>query len=195
MKNRKAKIIRQTKETDVAIELSLDKTKPISINTSIGFFDHMLTLLAYHGNFSLKIKAKGDTQIDNHHLVEDVGITLGKAFDKALGKRSGINRYGSFLIPMDEALSYLSLDISGRPFLDYDVKFKPNSTEFDYDLLEDFFYSLAINSRITLHISLKRGRSNHHIAESIFKGLGRSLSQAVSFDNKKSGIPSSKGRI
>ncbi|MCB4790613.1 MAG: imidazoleglycerol-phosphate dehydratase HisB [Elusimicrobia bacterium] len=195
MKNRKAKIIRKTKETDIKIEINMDKPKPIVVKTSIGFLDHMLTLLAYHGNFSLKINACGDTHIDNHHLVEDIGISLGMALDKALGKRTGINRYGSFLIPMDEALSYVSLDISGRPFLDYDVKFKANSAEFDYSLLEDFFYSFAINSKTTLHISLKKGRSNHHIAESVFKGLGRSIEQAAGADPKKKGIPSTKGKL
>ncbi|MBN1621665.1 MAG: imidazoleglycerol-phosphate dehydratase HisB [Endomicrobiales bacterium] len=195
MKQRKSKIARVTKETKIKIDLNLDKIKPIKIKTSVPFLDHMLNLAAYHGGFSLIVKSSGDTEIDDHHLVEDIGIALGMAFDKALGNKKGINRYGNFLLPMDEALSYISLDLSGRPYLDYKVKFKPIKCGFDFDLLEDFFYSFAINSKITLHISLRKGRNNHHIAESIFKGFGRSMSQAIKIDTRKKRIPSTKGKL
>lgn len=195
LKQRKARILRKTNETDVKLELNLNSSKPVAVDTTIPFFDHMLNLMASHGNFSLKIKACGDTEVDNHHLIEDIGITLGSAFNKALGKKKGIKRYGSMLLPMDEALSYVSLDVSGRPYLDYSVKFKAAKSGFDFELLEDFFYAFAINARITLHISLKKGRSNHHIAESIFKALGRSLGQAVMVDSKRKGVPSTKGKL
>jgi len=192
---RKAKIVRKTKETSVTAELNLDRAKPVRISTTVPFFDHMLTLMAYHGGLGLAIKASGDTDIDDHHLVEDVGITLGKALCKALGGKKGINRYGNFLLPMDEALSYVVIDVSGRPYLSYKVKFKPQCSGFDFDLLNDFFYALALNSGITVHIELKKGRNNHHMAESIFKGFGKALAQAVSIDKNKKSAPSTKGKL
>ncbi|MFH1369643.1 MAG: imidazoleglycerol-phosphate dehydratase HisB [Elusimicrobiota bacterium] len=195
MKARKAKVSRKTKETEVSVEIGLDRISTAKIGTTIPFVDHMLTLMAYHGDFGLKLKACGDTEIDDHHLVEDIGITLGQALSKALGSKKGINRYGSFLLPMDEALSYVAIDVSGRPYLNFKVKFKNQRTGFDFDLLNDFFYALAINAGITLHIEMKSGRNNHHIAESIFKGFGRALSQAVSPASKRKGVPSTKGRI
>jgi len=195
MKQRKAKVIRKTKETDIVVELDLDRSTPVRIDTSIPFMDHMLTLFAHHGTVSLTVKAWGDTEIDDHHLVEDIGISLGQALSKALGSKKGITRYGNFLLPMDEALSYVALDLSGRPYLQYDVPFKFLKSGFDFDLLQDFFYALAINAALTLHISQKKGRNNHHIAESIFKGFGRALRAAVSPDLKRKGIPSTKGRL
>jgi imidazoleglycerol phosphate dehydratase HisB len=195
MKSRYSKVIRKTKETSVEVELNLDKAKPIRIETGIGFLDHMLQLLAYHGEFSLEISASGDTQIDDHHLVEDVGITLGQAFAKALGSKAGIARYGNFLLPMDEALSYVAIDFSGRPYLEYDVKFQAGNSRFDFGLLREFFYAFTINAGITLHIEKKKGKNNHHIAEAVFKGLGRSIAQAVAFSNKRKGVPSSKGKL
>lgn len=192
---RKAKIHRNTKETDVSIELNLDKSEPVLIETTIPFLDHMLNLMAHHGGMSLTVKASGDTEIDDHHLVEDIGITLGQVFLKALGEKLKINRYGNFLLPMDEALSYIALDLSGRPFFEYKVKFKNEKKGFDYDLLQDFFQAFAFNSAMTLHISLMCGRSDHHIAESIFKGMGRALSQAVKIDARKKGVPSTKGKL
>lgn len=195
MSSRKAKVARRTKETNISVELSLDRAVSPKISTSVPFMDHMLTLMAYHGSLGLKVKAAGDIEIDDHHLVEDLGISLGQALAKALGSKKGINRYGSFLLPMDEALSYIAIDLSGRPFLSYKVKFKPQAQGFDFDLLNDFFYSLAINAGITLHIEMKKGRNNHHIAESIFKGFGRALAQAVAVDRKKKGVPSTKGKL
>jgi imidazoleglycerol-phosphate dehydratase len=157
--------------------------------------DHMLSLFAHHSAFSLQISAKGDTEIDDHHLVEDIGITLGQALKKALGSKKGINRYGNFLLPMDEALSYVAIDISGRPFLEYKVNFKYMKQGFDFSLLKEFFYAVAINAGITLHIREKAGSSNHHIAESVFKGFGRALRQAVEINKKQKGIPSTKGKL
>jgi imidazoleglycerol phosphate dehydratase HisB len=192
---RKAKIIRKTKETSVTVDINLDGAKPTGISTTIPFFDHMLTLMAYHGGIGLSVKAKGDTEIDDHHLIEDTGIALGKALAKALGSKKGINRYGNFLLPMDEALSYVVIDISGRPYLGYKVKFKSQPAGFDFDLLEDFFYALAINAGITAHIELKKGRNNHHMAEAIFKGFGKALAQAVSAAKNRKSVPSTKGRL
>jgi len=155
--------------------------------------DHMLSLLAHHALVSLNISASGDTEIDDHHLAEDIGITLGQALKKALGSKKGINRYGNFLLPMDEALSYVAIDISGRPYLEYKVNFEHRKEGFDFGLLKEFFYAVAINAGLTLHINQKKGTNNHHVAESVFKGFGRALKQAVSKDRKQKGAPSTKG--
>jgi imidazoleglycerol-phosphate dehydratase len=182
MKERKFKLIRQTKETKVEVALNIDVEVPYSsIATTIGFIDHMLTLFAMYASICLTIKATGDTYIDAHHLVEDIGITLGKTLRKALGSKVGIMRYGFFLLPMDEALNYVSLDLSGRFFLDYDVPIVQNDlcSSFNYNLIYDFFYALADNTGMTLHIKTIKGRSNHHIIESIFKAFGISLKQAM----------------
>jgi len=195
MKNRSARIVRKTKETRVEIALNLERPSPVKIRTTIPFMDHMLVLLAAHSRMSLSINAKGDTAIDDHHLVEDIGITLGQALKKAIGNKKGINRYGNFLLPMDEALSYVALDISGRPYLEYKVNFKHRKEGFDFGLLKEFFYALAINAGITLHVKEKAGSNNHHIAESVFKGFGRALRQAVQIDKGQKGIPSTKGRL
>ena len=195
MTKRQGDVKRATRETTVAVSVNLDRAKPVSINTTIPFMDHMLELLAHHAKISLKVRAKGDTEIDCHHLVEDIGIVLGQALKKALGKKVGIARYGNFLLPMDEALSYVSLDLSGRPFLEYEAKIKFQKLGFDFSLLKEFFYALAINAGITLHISMLKGSNNHHIAESIFKGFARALGQAVSLDPKQKGIPSTKERL
>jgi imidazoleglycerol phosphate dehydratase HisB len=196
MKNRSAVQKRTTKETNISISLNLEKPGKVSIDTTLPFMDHMLNLFAHHAGFSLTIKAKGDTHIDDHHLVEDIGITLGAAIKIALGDKKGITRYGNFLLPMDEALSYVALDISGRPLLDFGVKFSKQCGErFDYSLLKEFFYALAINSGITLHISMKKGSNNHHIAEAVFKGFGRAISMAVARDAKNKKIPSTKGLL
>lgn len=195
MKQRKAKIDRKTKETQVSIDINLDKPGSAKIDTSIPFMDHMLNLFASQAKIGLKIRAWGDTKIDDHHLVEDLGITLGLAIKKAVGDKKKISRYGNFLLPMDEALSYVAVDLSGRPYLDYDVKFNLIRVSFDFDLIEDFFYALCVNSGMTLHISLKKGRNNHHIAESIFKGFGRAFGYAVKIDARQKGIPSTKGKL
>jgi imidazoleglycerol-phosphate dehydratase len=182
MKKRKFKLIRQTTETKVEVDLNLDVEIPSSyIKTSIGFLDHMLTLFTTYSGICLNISAKGDTCIDAHHLVEDIGITLGKTFKTALGSKVGIMRYGFCLLPMDEALNYVVLDLSGRFFLDYDVLIIKNDlyNSFNYNLIYDFFYALAYNSKINLHIKTLKGRSNHHIIESIFKAFGIALKQAI----------------
>ncbi|OEG71843.1 imidazoleglycerol-phosphate dehydratase [Candidatus Endomicrobiellum trichonymphae] len=193
MKQRKAKITRKTKETDIAVEINLDNISPPLVSTSIGFLDHMLELFAVHSGIGFKIKAVGDTHVDDHHLVEDAGITIGQTLKEAVGDKKGIVRYGHFLLPMDETLSYIALDLSGRFYLSYkaDIKFQKNG--FNYDLIQEFFYALASNAGITLHIKMIKGRNNHHIAESIFKAFGRALGQAVSYSKSKKTVPSTKG--
>jgi imidazoleglycerol-phosphate dehydratase len=192
MKQRKSKIARKTNETDIKVEVNLDKASKPQISTTVGFLDHMLELFAAHAGISLEIKAFGDTHIDDHHLVEDTGITLGKALKEALGDKKGIARYGHFLLPMDEALAYIALDLSGRFFLSYEAEIKFQKTGFNYDLIQEFFYALACNAGITLHIKMIKGRNNHHIAESIFKGFGRAFGQAAAYSKNKN-IPSTKG--
>ena len=191
---RTAKIERKTKETDIKIEINLDGEGKYSINTSIPFLDHMLSLMSKHGLFDLKIKAKGDIDIDDHHTVEDVGITLGKALRQALGDMKGITRYGQASVPMDEALAEVRLDISGRPYLVYKVEFPKRSKikDFDPDLIEDFLQAFVSNSSITLHVQSHYGRNTHHIIEAIFKALGRALRQAVTIDPRVKGVPSTK---
>ncbi len=192
---RKSKINRKTSETDVRLEINLDSSKKSSIKTTIPFMDHMLDLFSAHAGINLNIDAKGDTHIDDHHLVEDIGITLGQALKTALGDKKGITRYGHFLLPMDEALAYVALDISGRPHLSYEADIKFQKDGFNYDLIQEFFTAFVNNAAITLHIKMMKGRNNHHIAESIFKGLGRALAQAVSINKKNKKIPSTKGTL
>ncbi|MDI6727936.1 MAG: imidazoleglycerol-phosphate dehydratase HisB [Thermodesulfovibrionales bacterium] len=194
---RKAKVERRTKETDISVEINLDGSGKYSINTSIPFLDHMLSLMCRHGLFDAKLKAKGDIEIDYHHTVEDVGIVLGKAIKQALGDMKGISRYGQASVPMDEALASVSLDISGRPYLVYKVEFPKKSKlkDFDPDLIEDFLQAFVSNSGITLHVNILYGRNTHHIIEAIFKGLGRALRQAVTIDPRIKGLPTTKGKL
>lgn len=194
MKKRSVVEKRATKETNITVAINLAKPGKGAISTSIPFMDHMLGLFAHHAGLSLKIKASGDTRIDDHHLVEDMGITLGYAIKRALGDKAGIARYGNFLLPMDEALAYVALDLSGRPLLDFGVKFARHSGErFDYSLLKEFFYALAINGGMTLHINMKKGANNHHMAEAVFKGFGRAFAMAAAKNKKSRAIPSTKG--
>jgi imidazoleglycerol-phosphate dehydratase len=193
MKQRKAKIVRKTKETDITVEVNLDKFLLVSVSTTIGFLDHMLELFAVHSGIGFKIKASGDTHIDYHHLVEDSGIAVGQALKKALGDKKGITRYGYFLLPMDESLSYVALDLSGRFYLSYEADIKFQKSGFNYDLLQEFFYALASNAEVTLHIKMIKGRNNHHIAESIFKAFGRALAQAIAYSKNRKTVPSTKG--
>ncbi|MDR2191716.1 MAG: imidazoleglycerol-phosphate dehydratase HisB [Endomicrobium sp.] len=193
MKQRKAFIERKTKETDICVALNLDKAAEPKILTDIGFIDHMLTLFAAHSGISLAINASGDTRVDDHHLVEDLGITLGLALKQALGDKKGIARYGHFLLPMDEALSYVALDLSGRFYLSYEAEIKFQKTGFNYDLIQEFFYAFASNAGMNLHIKMLKGRNNHHIAESIFKAAARALKQAITISKKQKSIPSTKG--
>jgi len=192
---RTAKVDRKTKETDIKIMLNLDGEGKYTIDTSIPFIDHMLSLMCKHGLFDMKIKAKGDTDVDYHHTVEDIGIVLGKAVKQALGNMKGISRYGRASVPMDEALASVGLDISGRPYLVYKIEFPKRSKirNFDPDLIEDFLQAFVSNSSITLHVESPYGRNTHHIIEAIFKALGRALRQAVSIDPRVKDIPSTKG--
>lgn len=195
--SRKALIKRKTKETDISLDFNLDGSGKYSINTSIPFLDHMLSLMCRHGLFDVKLKAKGDIAIDDHHTVEDIGIVLGKAVRQALGDMKGISRYGQASVPMDEALASISLDISGRPYLVYKVEFpkKGKIKDFDPDLIEDFFHAFVSNSNITLHVNVLYGRNIHHMIEAVFKGLGRALRGAVSVDKKIKGVLTTKGML
>lgn len=197
MKDRKALIERKTTETNVSVEIGIDGEGNSRINTNIPFLDHMLTLFARHGLFDLNIEAEGDIEIDFHHTVEDIGIVLGQAISQAVGDKKGIKRYGSALIPMDETLASVALDISGRPYLSYNITFPKRGRikEFDTDLIEDFFQALVNNSGITLHINLQYGRNIHHIFEAIFKAFGRALDEAASIDSRVIGVPSTKGKL
>jgi imidazoleglycerol-phosphate dehydratase len=191
---RTAKVDRKTKETDIRLSIDLDGEGKYAIETSIPFLDHMLSLMSKHGLLDLKIKAKGDIDIDFHHTVEDIGIVLGKAVKEALGTMQGITRYGQASVPMDEALATVSLDISGRPYLVYKVEIPKKSKikNFDPDLIEDFLQAFASTSSITLHVISPYGRNTHHIIEAIFKALGRALRQAVAIDPRVKGVPSTK---
>lgn len=196
MNKRIASEHRVTNETDVLLKLALDGQGRYRISTTLPFLDHMLELFSKHSLIDLTIKASGDTHIDAHHLVEDIGITLGLALSKALGDKKGIQRYGFFLLPMDEALSYVTLDLSGRAHVEYEAQgVKANWTTFDLDLLEDFFRALASAARMNLHIKILKGRNNHHMAEAMFKAFGKALSMAVAKDKRFKGIPSTKGSL
>lgn len=191
---RSANIDRVTNETSIHLVLNLDGVGNGVINTSIPFFDHMLNQLTFHSLVDLEISAKGDVEIDCHHTVEDCGICLGKAFSKAIGDKKGINRYGFFLLPMDDALVRVALDFSGRPFLNWKVRF-PTSTvgTFDLELVREFFNSFSINSQATLHVEMLDGLNSHHIAEAIFKGVGKAIKMAIAKNQGLGSIPSTKG--
>lgn len=192
---RKAEINRTTKETDIKVILDLDGTGKADIDTGIGFFDHMLTAFAVHGGFDLTLNCKGDLNVDGHHTVEDVGICLGKAFSEALGDKSGIMRYGSSFIPMDEALGFCALDISARPFLVFNATFSGERIgEYDTCLTEEFMRAFAFNAGITLHLRAEYGKNDHHITEALFKSLAYAVRQAVCI-NSYGGALSSKGVI
>jgi imidazoleglycerol-phosphate dehydratase len=191
-----AKIVRKTTETDIALEIDLDKSASSKIATTIPFFDHMLELFARHGFFKLVVKSKGDTQIDDHHLVEDLGICLGQAVGQALGKKTGINRYGSASVPMDECLCRVDLDISGRPYLIYKVKYERRKIGgFDPALVKEFFKAFTDHSGITLHINLLYGNNSHHIIEAVFKSFARALRDAVNLNANINGVLSTKGSL
>ena len=194
---RRASINRSTKETQIAVELNLDGTGGAELDIGVPFLEHMLDQVARHGMFDLAVKATGDLEIDAHHTVEDVGISLGQAFRQALGDKRGIRRYGHAYVPLDEALSRVVLDFSGRPGLDYHVEYpRARVGNFDVDLLREFFQGFANHAMVTLHIDNIRGRNTHHIAETIFKAFGRSLRVAVELDPRMEGIlPSTKGSL
>ena len=191
---RQIEIKRQTNETAVYINLGLDGTGKNKIDTKIGFFNHMLTLLSAHGLIDLVAECTGDIEVDGHHTVEDVGIVLGDAFHEAIGDKKGINRYATFYVPMDETLARASLDISGRPFLIFDAgELAPMIGAFDTQLAEEFFRAFAVHAGITLHLQILYGKNSHHKIEALFKALGHALRHAVEMDPRVKGIPSSKG--
>jgi imidazoleglycerol-phosphate dehydratase len=194
---RKGAVARKTKETEVEVAVDLDGAGQSSIATGIGFLDHMLDLLARHSRIDMRVKAKGDLHVDHHHTTEDVGIALGQALKQALGDMKGITRYADVHMPMDEALTRVALDISGRPFLVFDVKFvRAKIGPFDTELVQEWFHALAMNAGVTLHVATLSGANDHHIAESCFKGLARALRAAVAIDPRAADeVPSTKGTL
>ena len=194
---RQAQVTRNTLETQIEVRLNLDGRGKSRLATGVGFFDHMLDQVARHGMVDLEIAAKGDLHIDAHHTVEDVGITLGQAFTKAIGDKKGIRRYGHAYVPLDEALSRVVIDLSGRPGLDYSVDYARGLIgEFDVDLVHEFFQGFVNHASVTLHIDNLKGRNAHHQAETIFKAFGRALRMAVELDARGSGtLPSTKGSL
>ena len=194
---RRAKVSRSTSETKIEVEIGLDGTGRAAIATGVGFFDHMLELFARHSLIDLTVDAKGDTHIDDHHTVEDVGIAMGEALLRALGDKKGLVRYGATDLPMDEALARVAVDVSGRPFLFFAAPFaSPKIGSFDTELVREWFQAFAVNARITLHAEAVRGDNGHHIAEALFKGLARALRQAVAIDPREAGrVPSTKGTL
>ena len=191
---RTASISRKTKETNIKGKLNLDGSGKSSINTSVGFLDHMLALLAAHGNFDVDITAEGDLWVDQHHTVEDIGICLGQAFTKALGQRESIRRYGQQCVPMDEALACVVIDLSNRPYLVYKVpKLSERLGEFDTQLVREFFRAFALHCGVTLHINVFYGDNSHHIIEAIFKAWARAMKQACELEPGVDRVPSTKG--
>jgi imidazoleglycerol-phosphate dehydratase len=191
---RKVEVRRKTRETEVVLKLNLDGSGKRLIRTGIPFFDHMLSLLGYHSRMDISLKGKGDIRVDAHHTVEDVGICLGDGIRKALGEAKGIQRYGMAMIPMDETLVSIALDVSMRPCLVFQMKLRRSKIgTFDPELVEEFFKALCNHAGITLHINLLYGRNSHHMVEAVFKGFGRALREAVSIDERSFGIPSTKG--
>ena len=194
---RSASVSRRTAETDIVLSIALDGTGKAEISTGVGFLDHMLELFARHGLFDLTVTVKGDLHVDQHHTTEDTGIALGQAILKALGDKKGITRYADIHLPMDETLTRIALDISGRPFLVFRTAFPTEKIGvFDTELVREFFQAFAINAGLTLHVETLYGENSHHIAESCFKGLARALRQAVAVDPREEGrVPSTKGTL
>jgi len=194
--NRQATIERTTSETAVKVDLVLDGTGRGQIKTTLPFLDHMLTLLAKHGFFDLTVQAKGDTEIDDHHTIEDVGIVIGDALKQALGTKEGVRRFGWALVPLDETLAQVSVDLSGRPYLVYRVELPQRRIKaFDLGLFEDFFQAFTTHAALNLHINLLYGRNPHHIMEAVFKALAKALDQATALDDRLSGVLSTKGKL
>lgn len=194
--SRSAAVARKTAETTIEVKLQIDGGGNSSIHSGIGFFDHMLVLLSRHGLFDLTVRCAGDLEVDGHHTVEDIGIVLGQALKQSLGDKQGIKRYGTAFVPMDEALAMVSLDISGRPYLVYDVATPaPSIGAYDCELTEEFLRALAVNAGLTLHVKLLTGKNSHHIIEAIFKALGRALAEATRQDERIVGVMSTKGTL
>ncbi len=191
---RQAVIERKTKETEIRLSLELDGQRKVQVDTGVGFFDHMLTHVGFHGNFDLTVEAKGDLHVDAHHTVEDVGIVLGQALAECLGDRAGIVRYGSAYVPMDESLARVVVDISNRPICIVTGPRRPGVVgDFDGQLAEEFWRALALNAGLTLHMGLLYGDNDHHLLEAAFKALGRALDQATALDQRSAGVASTKG--
>lgn len=194
--NRTAQINRKTKETDIDVMMDLDGTGKAEISTGIGFFDHMLEGFSRHGFFDLNCQVKGDLQVDGHHTVEDTGIVLGQAIAKALGDKKGICRYGSFILPMDDALALCAVDLCGRPYLNFDCTFPAERVgEFETQLVREFFYAVSYSAGMNLHLKLLDGVNAHHMIEAMFKAFAKALDQAVGFDSRISDVLSTKGRL
>ncbi|NLY48092.1 MAG: imidazoleglycerol-phosphate dehydratase HisB [Clostridiales bacterium] len=196
MQNRIASVNRKTKETDISLEFSLDGSGSYQIETGIGFFNHMLESFARHGFFDMKLTVKGDLHVDAHHSVEDTGIALGQAIKNALGDKVGIRRYGSSIVPMDECLVCCAVDLSGRPYLAYDLKFENDKVgDIDTELIKEFFYALSYNAGMNLHIKMLSSGNNHHMAEAAFKAFARALDEASGYDGRVKDVLSTKGTI
>jgi len=194
--NRRATIERTTTETAVKVDLALDGAGRGQIKTTLPFLDHMLTLLAKHGFFDLTVQAKGDTEIDDHHTIEDVGIVIGDALKQALGTKEGVRRFGWALVPLDETLAQVTVDLSGRPYLVYRVELPQRRIKaFDLGLFEDFFQAFTTHAALNLHINVLYGRNPHHIMEAVFKALAKALDQATALDDRLSGVLSTKGKL
>lgn len=194
--SRTARIERKTAETEISLDLNLDGTGQAAVATGIGFFDHMLTLLAKHAAIDLSVDAKGDLHVDQHHTVEDVGICLGQALRQALGDKSGIRRYGHFTLPMEETLATVAVDLSGRYYFVFQAKFPAAKIgDFDSELVEDFWQALSANALCNLHVLVHYGRNSHHISEAVFKAAARALRMAVETDPRMAGVPSTKGTL
>ena len=193
-RRRRATVRRSTKETDIQLAVDLDGSGKVAARTGIGFFDHMLDHVGRHGLFDLTVKARGDLQVDHHHTVEDVGICLGQAIAEAVGDKKSIRRYGFFIAPMEESLAQVVVDLSGRAAIVYKAKYRGSKIgEFDVELVEEFLRALALNAKMNLHVTVPYGTNNHHVAEAIFKALGKALRQAVEHDPRETAVPSTKG--
>jgi imidazoleglycerol-phosphate dehydratase len=191
---RRSTIRRDTKETQIELTLALDGTGRVHAATGVGFFDHMLDHVGRHGLFDLKVKARGDRHVDDHHTVEDVGICLGQALAEAIGDKKGIRRYGYFVVPMEESLAQVAVDLSGRAAVVYRVKYRASKIGgFDSELIEEFLRAVALNAKMNLHVAVPYGRNSHHTAEAIFKALGKALRMACELDPRETTIPSTKG--
>jgi len=194
--DRVAEISRATKETRIRLRINLDGQGQASVETGVGFFNHMLDLLSRHSLIDIDVHAEGDLDVDSHHTVEDVGIVLGQAIEKAIGDKKGINRYGWAIVPMDESLAQAAVDLSGRPAFVFQVPFKgPKIGTFDVELVEEFFKALATNAKMNLHITVPYGQNNHHMAEAAFKAVARAIRLATTHDPRNPGVPSTKGTL
>ena len=196
MQNRIGSCVRNTKETQIELEINLDGSGEAAVDTGIPFFDHMLNGLARHGLFDLRVRVKGDLEVDCHHTVEDTGIVLGEAIAQALGDKAGIKRYGSFLLPMDETLALCAIDLSGRPYLNYDVCFTTEQIgTLDTEMIREFFYAVSYSAAMNLHVKILDGINNHHMAEALFKAFGKALDAATMEEPRLSGVWSTKGTL